>query len=171
MVDNVIRTTSIVYSNNSVLEQHLANAVIHSRHLSANLLGNVDAVQSNVLSVTANVYDTYIQLSLEYKANDWATFEYLNANIEALQSAVNVVASSNNITVPSTIVTQSTGTTNVFSLGSLVGVITEKHVLVYTDGLLQPNVYWIFNSVNNSIQFKDATFPAGVEVTTLIFGL
>lgn len=119
------------------------------RHVT--VVGNVD-VTTGWLSTAmepsmANQVSNIDHANSVYLANDFITFTSLTANIK--QAFVNTNTSVN--------------TANVFFIGSPFTPTTSNNIFITIDGLNQSNVHWVFNSGNNTIQFKDATMVSDLE--------
>lgn len=98
------------------------------------------------------------------RANDYATFEHLNANINVVSGNVDSMAGVN---LHSFYNTYSTSGSNVFFLGSISASPDANHVSLYLDSVFQPQAEWVYNSGNNSVQFKDSTLASGLDFTSV----
>jgi len=55
---------------------------------------------------------------------------------------------------------------NVFALGAGATPLVTSKLMVLADGIYQGNSHWVYNSGNNTVQFKDASVPSGINVYT-----
>tara|TARA_Y100000034_G_C6907825_1_gene421829 strand:- start:672 stop:1031 length:360 start_codon:yes stop_codon:yes gene_type:complete len=70
----------------------------------------------------------------------------------------------NSVFTPFTNTSASSGTSNVFFIQGPEAPLSADYVFVNYDGVVQPQQEWVYNSGNDSIQAKDATFAAGITV-------
>jgi len=110
----------------------------------------------------ANDYSTYTAAYLQASANDFTTFTSLTANINLVSSNVDSMAGT--LLTPYYNVNTSTGTSNVFYIGSSNTPTNYNYVSTHISGISQPNTEWILNSANNTLQFTENSIPSGLSI-------
>ena len=163
--------TAIADNRSGAVSTVFATNLTASRALSSDSSGKI-AVATTTLAELNHVNGVTggIQTQLDTKdtvANVFATFVRLNANINVLQDNVNTVqgnVTNSIILEPFMNVNTATGTSNVFFTGK--NITTDDNVMTVTlDGVVQSNLEFVYHHSNDTIQFKDASIPAGVIVT------
>ena len=59
----------------------------------------------------------------------------------------------------------STGTSNVFFIGTSGAGLTQNYVELYVDGLRQNSNEYTYHAGNNTVQIADASLPSGLDIT------
>ena len=143
-----------------------ANAVIrtHAASGKANIIvGDATATSSYNLDVrgTANV-GAFLTQGVDPLANDLATFNRLNANINVVQD--NVAAVVGTTLTPATNVVTSVAGANAYGIGAAVSVIGRTRVSLSGIGQLPTTDYVVPGSGVIQLTDPSATIPAGIPI-------
>ena len=143
-----------------------ANAVIrtHAASGKANIIvGDATATSSYNLDVrgTANV-GAFLTQGVDPLANDLATFNRLNANINVVQD--NVAAVAGTTLSPATNVVTSVAGANAYGIGAAVSVIGRTRVSLSGIGQLPTTDYVVPGSGVIQLTDPSATIPAGIPI-------
>jgi len=147
------KVTNNTIASNTVMGTNMQIAQVEQYHLSTGL-------QSTITSANNNAW---------VNSNDFATFTTLNTELDSLSSNLNSLSINNgNFLWNNTNV--ATGTSNVFFIGKEIDSIQQ--INLYKDGLLQTSSDYIFNSGNNTVQFKASSVAANsvIVIDSFYFG-
>lgn len=135
-----------------------------------NLLNaNINSVQSNVVSVSANVdtVSSNTDAKLPLAGGTLTGFVTLHSDPTTDLHIASKVYVDNTATLGLTAFNNtntSSGTSNVFWIGSTTVAASQDRVSVYLEGIKQPKEEWQFNSGNNTVQFRDAAIVGDLIV-------
>jgi hypothetical protein len=180
ITDNRSGAVSTVYATNLAVSKALvsdASGKIAVSGVTTTTLEYLDATSSVQTQIDTKISTT------DSDANDYITYTRLNANVNAVQG--NLTASMNQATantnlvqdnvttlttgavllIPFTNTNVSTSSSNVYFAGKNIANYSNI-ISVTVDGIYQaPEINWVGNFANNTVQFTDAALPAGLIVT------
>ena len=129
---------------------------------------NADAIESrrvtNVAVAASNDFVTFTRLNANINVvsgNVEARNTQLNANLDVVQDNVAALASGAVILTPFPNTNTALGSSNTFFIGKNV-TNSSNVTMVSLDGVVQTPGDYVLHVSNNTIQFKEATIPAGV---------
>ncbi len=167
--DNLAAVDITTYEIGELFGTVPSNARVYMKSTEAGLFVDIgippaDSISNTMLkanSVTADkISDDF---DINFQANDYITYQQLNANINVVQS--NIVSNMN--LVPFFTSNVSDGNSNVFLVigpEPTVGNPANLHT-IYVGGVFQSRTDWIYHAGNNSIQFTEAgAIPNGINV-------
>jgi hypothetical protein len=181
ITDNRSGAISTVYATNLDTSRAVvsdASGKIAISLVTSTEVGYLDGVTSAIQTQI----DTKIATT-DSASNDYVTYTRITANVNAVQGNLTSFATSvtsnvnlvqDNVTaltsgavllIPFTNTNVSTSSSNVYFVGK--NVANYANILSVTvDGIYQaPEIHWVGNFSNNTVQFTDETLPAGLIVT------
>jgi hypothetical protein len=181
ITDNRSGAISTVYATN--LDTSRAVVSDASGKLAASAVTSVEiSYLDGVTSAIQTQIDTKIATT-DSASNDYVTYTRLNANVNAVQgnltTSMNQATANTNLVqdnvatltsgavllIPFTNTNVSTSSSNVYFAGKNIANYSNI-ISVTVDGVYQaPEINWVGNFANNTVQFTDAVLPAGLIVT------
>lgn len=133
----VTRITNNIINSNTVMSSNFQIEQLEDYHF-------VSALNNNVNSIVNNAF---------VNSNDFITYSDILNRVQSVQS--NVHGATNKLTsniIQDTNTNVSTGS-NVFFLGNTA--LSDLHIDVFLEGSYQGNTNWVYNTSNDTIQFKE----------------
>jgi hypothetical protein len=181
ITDNRSGAISTVYATN--LDTSRAVVSDASGKLAASAVTSVEiSYLDGVTSAIQTQIDTKIATT-DSESNDYVTYTRITANVNAVQgnltTSMNQATANTNLVqdnvaalaggavllIPFTNTNVSTSSSNVYFTGKNIANYSNI-ISVTVDGIYQaPEIHWVGNFANNTVQFTDAALPAGLIVT------
>ena len=167
-LDVGILTAATVKYNGADLNTSITDNVATLTTNINTLDANSDAIEArrvaNVTVMHSNDFVTFTRLNANINvvsSNTVAAEVRLNANVDVVQDNVASLSSGAVILTPFPNTNTALGSSNTFFIGKNV-TNSSNVTMVALDGVVQTSGDYVLHVSNNTIQFKEATIPAGV---------
>lgn len=158
-----------LYVEGSTVTFNISTLVVEDKNIQLNHNGTNSSAEGSGLQVTGT--SNILLTNLTYVAASNTRMRLANTD------TANTTAQDDILTVRSlwgyqlrrrTNTNISLASSNVFFIGGTTPT-DAANIEISTDGLVQPNTAWIFNSGNNTIQLTEPSFPANISVHISVF--